>query len=156
MSWPTAAELDDLVARFRAATLPKPEWTHAAHQAVGTWHVLHLGPAEALAALRTSIRRLNDFHGTANTETSGYHETITRAYTVLLARFLEQARGAPLAQTVRSLLASPLAARDVLFRFYARETLMSPFARAQWVEPDLRPLDWPLPPDAVGSDAQAP
>jgi hypothetical protein len=38
------------------------------------------------------------------------------------------------------LLAGPLAARDALLHFYAREVLFSLRARAAWVEPDLAPL----------------
>ncbi|HEY5907586.1 MAG TPA: hypothetical protein VIZ31_06040 [Vicinamibacteria bacterium] len=148
MAWPSAEELEDLVARFKAATLPKVEWTHAAHQAVGAWHVHHLGAADALGALRAGIRRLNDSHGTANTPTSGYHESITRAYTVLLEGFLDLAPGGSLAENVQRLLASPLASREILLRFYTKETLMSALARAQWVEPDRRPLEWPLPDEA--------
>jgi hypothetical protein len=37
-------------------------------------------------------------------------------------------------------MASPLADRGVLLRFYSRERLMSNHARAIWVEPDLLPL----------------
>jgi hypothetical protein len=37
-------------------------------------------------------------------------------------------------------MASPLADRSVLLRFYSRESLMSNRARAVWVEPDLAPL----------------
>ena len=39
------------------------------------------------------------------------------------------------------LLASPLAAKDVLFVFYSRERLMSVEARAAWVEPDRAPVN---------------
>src|SRR5204863_2084826 len=81
--------LDDLASRFVACTLPKGDWTHLAHLKVGAWHVDRYGPAEALARLRAGIRRLNDFHGTVNSATSGYHETVTAAYVRLLAAFLE-------------------------------------------------------------------
>jgi len=37
-------------------------------------------------------------------------------------------------------LASPLAARDVLTRHYSKATLFSVAARRGWVEPDLEPL----------------
>ena len=39
----TDAELEDLVRRFAERTLPKAEWTHAAHLAVGLWHVSRYG-----------------------------------------------------------------------------------------------------------------
>lgn len=141
MSWPTDDELEGLVARFRARTLPKPEWTHAAHLAVGAWHVHRLGPRLALERLREGILRLNDAHGTANTDTSGYHETITRAYVALIAEhraWLEATAGP--GELARSVLASPLAAKDALLAFYSKDRLMSPAARRAWLEPDRLPL----------------
>jgi hypothetical protein len=38
------------------------------------------------------------------------------------------------------LLASPLAARDVLTRHYSKALLFSVEARRGWIEPDLEPL----------------
>ena len=81
----TDAELENLVKRFAERSLPKPEWTHAAHLAVGLWHVSRYGRDDALARLRAGISRLNESHGTVNSATGGYHETVTRAYVQLLA-----------------------------------------------------------------------
>ena len=134
-------DADDLAARFTAATIPHPEWTHRAHLVIGAWHVHRLGPEAALARLRAGIRRLNDAHGTPNSATSGYHETVTRAYVRLLAQFLAECPAASsLNERLASLLGGPLAEKDVLLRFYSRERLMSATARAEWVEPDLAPL----------------
>ena len=36
--WPNEQELDALVRGFETRSLPKHEWTHEAHLAVGTWH----------------------------------------------------------------------------------------------------------------------
>jgi len=140
MGWPTAEELDDLVARFQSRTLPKSEWTHEAHLAVGTWHVHRLGPDEALLRLRSGIRLLNDSHGTPNTDSSGYHETITRAYVMLLVAFIADRDGRPAADCAQALLASPLVARDALLTYYSKDLLMSVQARLEWVEPDQCPL----------------
>ena len=134
-------DLDDFAARFAACRIPKSEWTHLAHLAIGMWHVHQYGADEALTRLRNGIRRLNDSHGTLNTETSGYHETVTRAYVQLLSQFLDACPSAmPLAERVSLLIASPLADKAALLRFYSRERLMSPEARANWVEPDIMPL----------------
>jgi hypothetical protein len=54
----TPAVLDDLAQRFAALTLPKPEWTHAAHLAIGLWHASRYGRDDALARLRSGIRLL--------------------------------------------------------------------------------------------------
>src|SRR5437868_5597328 len=130
------AGLDRLQARFATQEIPAAEWTHRAHLLMGAWHVFHLGPEAALERLRTGIRRLNQAHGTPETPTRGYHETITRAYVELLALFLPRfPPGTPLATRVNALLASPLAARDALLAFYDRDRLMSPEARAGWVPP---------------------
>jgi hypothetical protein len=135
-------DLGDLAARFVGCTLPREEWTHAAHLAVGAWHVHRYGADEALTRLRTGIRRLNESHGTPNTATSGYHETVTRAYVRLLAQYMAACSPSlPLAARVDRLLVGPLAARDVLMCFYARDTLMSERARAGWIEPDVAPIE---------------
>ena len=123
-------------------TLPRDEWTHAAHLAVGAWHIHRYGADEALARLRTGIRRLNDSHGTPNMPTSGYHETVTRAYVRLLSEFLAACPPSlPLTVRVERVLGGPLADRNVLARFYSPETLMSERARAEWVEPDVAPIE---------------
>jgi hypothetical protein len=141
MTWPSDEELALLVTRFRSQTLPKHEWTHAAHLSVGAWHVHAHGPDDALGLLRSGIQALNASHGTANTDSSGYHETITCAYVTLIASFLSQAPGwRGVAENVQQLLASPLAARDALLAYYTTETLFSVQARRDRVPPDRQPL----------------
>ena len=86
-------------------------------------------------------RQHNDNRGTPNSETDGYHETITAAYVQLIAAHLARFEGqVPLESCVAALLESPLARREALLQFWSRARLMSPQARAQWVEPDLAPL----------------
>jgi hypothetical protein len=136
--------LDDLIARFLAGTLPREEWTHAAHLAVGAWHVDRFGPDHAIEQLRTRIRALNDRHGTPNTESTGYHHTITVAYVRLIAQFLSRgAPGAGVESRVDELLRGPLADRAFLFRFWSRDVLMSPSARMAWIPPDQGLLTLP-------------
>jgi hypothetical protein len=133
--------LDELAARFAAQAIPASEWNHRCHLLVGAWHVFHLGPDLALERLRAGIRRLNQVHGTPETETRGYHETITRAHVELLAIFLGGFPAAtPLEARAAALLESPLASPQALLRFYDRPRLLSPAARAGWLEPDREPL----------------
>lgn len=139
MAWPSPAELDDLVHRFERAAVPPAEFTHAAHLVVGLWHVHRFGE-EGLPRLRAGIRRLNAAHGTPDTDSRGYHETITRAYITLLTQFLAERRNERLAAAAQSLLASPLAARDALLAYYSRDVLWSVAARRDWLEPDRAPL----------------
>ena len=137
----SSAAIETLVARFLAREIPREEWTHRAHVIVGTWHVDRYGPEVSLARLRVAIRNLNDRHGTPNSSTSGYHETVTRAFVQLLVQLLADCPpDITLAERVARIVASPLADKDILLRFYSRDRLMSPSARAEWIEPDLAPL----------------
>lgn len=130
--------IEELARRFRERSLPKAEWTHDAHLAVGLWHVREFGAAEALEQLRAGICQLNETHGTANTASGGYHETITRAYVELLSQFLGRySLDVALGDIFADLLASPLAHRDALLVYYSREYLSTAAARLDWAEPDL-------------------
>jgi hypothetical protein len=133
--------LDELLERFEAAGVAKPEWTHETHLRVGAILVHRVGPEGALARLRTGIRRLNDAHGTVNSGTSGYHETITAAYVRFIAQFLSSCpREMTIDARVDELVVSTLGQRDFLLCFWSPGLLLSERARAEWVDPDLAPL----------------
>jgi hypothetical protein len=120
-----------------ACTLPKAEWTHHAHLRAGLWHVLSFGEEPALVLLRERITRYNASVGTANTDTSGYHETLTRFYVGLIASFVRgRDRSAPLDVLAAALIAEH-GDRELPLRFYSRERLFSVEARHGWIEPDL-------------------
>ncbi|MEY4682485.1 MAG: hypothetical protein RLZZ276_4134 [Pseudomonadota bacterium] len=133
--------VEDIVHRFRARTLPREAWTHQAHLAVGLWHVLRYGEDAALAMLRDGIRAYNEAVGVPNSDTRGYHETVTRYYAWAAARFLERAGPAGLAGLVDAFVDSPLGSKDGIFAFWSRSGLLSVEARRGWVPPDLAPLD---------------
>ena len=121
-------------------TLPKSEWTHEAHLRAGLWHVMHHGAVAALELLRARITAYNESVGTANTDTSGYHETITRFYVTVIDRFLSGAdRSLPIDQLAAQLLAEHGDRRLPLYH-YSEQRLFSVVARRSWVEPDLRPI----------------
>ena len=135
------SDLNEFCRRFTVCDMKRAEWTHEAHLAVGAWHVDRYGSDAALARLRVGIRALNESFGNRNTASDGYHETITAAYVHLLSDFLGRCpAGLPLEARVVLLLRSPLARKDVLLRYYSEGLLMSARARAEWAEPDLRPL----------------
>jgi hypothetical protein len=131
-----------LVAEFENRTLPKAQWTHRAHLTMGLWYSVHLAPEAALNAMRHGILRLNEVHGVISTPTSGYHETITRGYMRLIGRFVAEDGGDGEWDARANRLLERLGARDLLLSFYTRDRLMSPAARAGWVEPDLGPLPY--------------
>ena len=73
----TQQEFDYIVSGFRAKTLPSKEWTHEAHLITGLWYVINFGYDEALVQMQARIRTYNEANGGMNTDSSGYHETIT-------------------------------------------------------------------------------
>jgi hypothetical protein len=131
-----------LVAAFVARTLPKPAWTHVAHLRVGLWHVRRLGETRAVAALRERIRAYNEAVGTANTDSSGYHETLTVFYVRLIADFLEPTTAATdgADEDLEARLIEYCGARDLPLEYYSRDRLLSVEARREWVPPDLKPI----------------
>jgi len=136
-----AIPIDQLIEAFLDCSLPKADWTHQAHVRVGLWHVRQFGPDAALVRLRDGIRRLNESHGTANTDTGGYHETITRVFILVMARFLAAAdRSRSLDELTADFIAR-YPTSDLPLRFYSRKQLFSLQARREWVEPDLAPID---------------
>jgi len=137
-------EIRELVRAFEDTTLPYSRWTHAAHLTVGLWYVLWYGPHDAMDHMRTGLRRYNAAHAREPMRV-GYHETITRFWLWVIDEYV---RGTPVTASIAGLanhLIASRADRDLPFRYYSREHLMSDAARAAWVDPDLKPLTHPPP-----------
>ena len=121
-------------------TLPKNEWTHHAHLRAGLWHVHQLGPFVALDLLRARISKYNESVGTANTDSSGYHETLTRFYVVVIDRFLSAADQSLDLDALAEQLSERHGDRRLPLHHYSEARLFSVVARRAWIEPDLRPI----------------
>jgi len=122
---------EDLITRFEQCTLPQSEWHHRQHLLVALHYVRH-EPARAEELMQAGIQRLNAAHGVPQTETGGYHDTLTIAW----VRHLKGCLRAGLS-TEEILAEDP---RHVILRYYSRERIMSWEARTGWVEPDREPL----------------
>jgi hypothetical protein len=135
------AEIEHLGERFLARTLPKEEWTHEAHFATTTWLLLRRPDVDVDRELPDLIRRYNESVGGANSDSEGYHETITRVFLAGVRLFLAEAdRTEPLHELVNELLLSPMGRRDWPLRFYSRERLLSVEARRAFIPPDVAAL----------------
>ena len=131
-------EIVELGETWLALRLPRPEWTHEAHLAATTWLLLCRPDIDADAELGGIIRRYNESVGGVNSDTEGYHETITQSFLRGVRSFL--ARVDPtltLVEKVNALLEAPEGRRDWPCRFYSRERLFSTEARLKFVDPDL-------------------
>lgn len=136
----TASGVAALVRDFESCALRRELWTHAAHLRVALWYLLRCEWDEAVALTRRGILRYNEASGVANTPASGYHETLTIFWLRTVRRFLESRRDVvgDVDRLADELVAS--ADKNLPLVFYTRERLMSPEARAVWVEPDLKSL----------------
>src|SRR5262245_35964154 len=130
------AEIAELVRLFELCELPGERWTHRAHLAVAATYVRAYPLGDATDRAGEPIRRYNDSRGNR----TSYHETITVLFMRLVARDLPNARPANLAEFVNSLAARYRV--GWLFGYYSHDRLWSPEARAAFVPPDLRPLDF--------------
>lgn len=136
---------DDAIERLASKvidrSLPKAEWTHEAHFATALWLLRNRPDLATAVEIREIITRYNEATNTANTDSGGYHHTITLASMRAAAEYLRQnSPDAPLHAVFLSLMASPLGHPDWLLSYWSRETLFSVAARRAWVEPDRAPL----------------
>jgi hypothetical protein len=135
------AEIERFGEGLLARTLPRPEWTHEAHLAATTYLLLRRSDVDVDRDLPGIIRRYNESVGGVNSDSEGYHETITRVFLHGVRLFLaEAATQEPLHNLVNELLLSPMGRRDWPLRFYSPELLFSVEARRKFVPPDLAAL----------------
>jgi hypothetical protein len=138
----TPAEIEQLVAGFESCTLSRPQWTHRAHLTIAVWYVHRHPISEAVTVIRDGILKLNSSLGIVSNLDSGYHETITRFFTGLIRYHLDNMdHGVPLLEVTNSVLAER-GDKSLPLQYWSKELLMSRTARAKWVDPDLKPLEW--------------
>ena len=132
--------LDELIEAFERGTLPKKDWTHAAHVAVAGCYVLAYQRPEATTLVRHGILHFNRCHGTANTDHSGYHETLTLFWIARTGEFLAGCQpDASRIDKVRALVECFAPRRDLFREYYTFDVVRSVEARRRWVEPDATP-----------------
>ncbi|UZW54213.1 hypothetical protein NUH86_11835 [Sphingobium sp. JS3065] len=139
----TDEEIERIALGFCARTLPREEWTHMAHFATALWLMLRRSDLVAERDMPGMIAAYNESVGGVNSDTSGYHETITQASLGAARAVLAgQPEGVTPEEAFAALIASPMAHKDWLFAYWSRGRLMSAEARRAWAEPDLKPLPW--------------
>ena len=135
------AEIAHIGEGLLARTLPRAEWTHEAHLAATTYLLLRRPDIDLDIRLPDIIRSYNESVGGVNSDTEGYHETITRTYLHGVRLFLSEADlDEPLHELVNELLLSPMGRRNWPLRFYSRDVLFSVAARRDFVPADVAAL----------------
>jgi hypothetical protein len=134
------AEIEAIGSGLFDRSLPKREWTHAGHFAAALWVLTCRPDLDASQIMPATIRAYNEATGVANTDSEGYHETITQASLRAARAFAASHTPAPLFSVCNDLLASPLGDPAWLLAYWSRELLFGVAARRCWCDPDLRAL----------------
>ncbi|MCU0355396.1 MAG: hypothetical protein MUD08_16910 [Cytophagales bacterium] len=136
----TAADIRELIHGFETGTLPREQWTHQAHLLMALWYLWSYSTDEAIPRICEGIQQYNVATGTANTSTSGYHETLTHFWIAVVAKFTEQ----HITETSIEVLANKLVEENypasLPLEYYSRQRVFSTQARQEWLEPDVKPM----------------
>jgi flavin reductase (DIM6/NTAB) family NADH-FMN oxidoreductase RutF len=126
--------LEKFVAAWENGTLMKGSWTHAAHVAIGTYYTVCY-PASAVERTKAGIMLYNRAVATENAENSGYHETLTRFWADVLARFAKGIEDPwkAVCHAVEKLGED----RELHHLYYSFDVVRSSEARRTWIPPDL-------------------
>ncbi len=139
----TEADIERIAQGLIDRSLPKAEWTHAAHFAAALWLLRQRG-ALAMTELPPLIRAYNEATGVVNGDSSGYHETITVASLRIGQAWLEERAQLALHAALNELLESPYGRSDWILAYWSKDLLFSVAARRTWVDPDLKPFALPV------------
>ena len=132
--------LDAFLLGFEQGKLAKSEWTHGAHVAVAGYYLFDSNFETVLPLMRTRISAFNLAVGGANTETSGYHETLTHFWLLIVAELLRQRQPTSRFEAARQTVAIFGEARTLHTLYYSGNVVQDTEARRQWRAPDLLPL----------------
>ena len=126
--------------QWQTGALAKSLWTHAAHVAVAACLTYEHPPETALRLTRSGIIRFNESAGTANTETSGYHETLTRFWSGIIGTFVRAGNFPTRLEAVRAAVNRFGEDRSLFRPFYSFDVVNDRRARREWLPPDLAPF----------------
>ena len=129
------------IERFNNLELPKTEWTHEAHLMVGLW-VTTTFSERALPEMRQRIRRFNESVGTINSDSTGYHETLTVFWLWAIRQFCERINRWTFDEIALDelLFDENLTRRRLVEDYYTEGVLLLPEARKKFIRPDVQPL----------------
>lgn len=131
-----AISSDDLAFRqaFEAGQVPAGEFDHRAHVRLAYIYLCGRSPNEAHESMKRSLLGFLRHLGIGE---SKYHETITRAWVLAVAHFMELS---PVCRSADAFIGQNpvLLDKNIMLSHYSAEVLFSPAARTQFLEPDLQ------------------
>ena len=134
--FPTDAEF---LQKFEDCTWPSQRWNHRAHVKVAYLYLTSHPFEIALEKMRAGVKAYNAANNVPEGPDRGYHETVTQAWIRVVHAAIGESD--PFANADAFCDAHPhLLEKKLLLQFYSRSHILSPKAKAGFVEPDLAPL----------------
>jgi N-formylglutamate deformylase len=124
-------EDDEFVQAFEACTLPKTQFTHAAHVRAAWWYLQHYPLGEAIDRFRATLRAY-----AASLGATGDHETLTIAWLLLIAERLDDGTRALTWREFAHRHPELFGAPPLVTHDYTEAMLASARARTSFVMPD--------------------
>lgn len=130
---------DAFLRAFEATDFPLDRWHHREHIKVAYLYLLRHPFLVALDKMRHCIHAYNTAHDVPNSLTSGYHETLTKAWLQLVYLTICEYGACASADEFVDSHPQLLSVKALRF-FYSRERVVSAEAKRSFVEPDLAQL----------------
>jgi hypothetical protein len=132
-------EDEKFLADFEGCRFTEEQWHHREHIKVAYLYLVQYDFESAMNRMREKLKALNFVLKVPDLPTRGYHETITHAWMRLVQLTLSEY--GPNDGAGKFYDQNPQLSQNKALRFfYSRELIMSPRAKAEFVEPDLAPL----------------
>ena len=128
--------LDAFLAAWRAGRLARADWTHGAHVAACAYYAFDHDAETTFGIVKAGILAFNEAIGGVNTPTSGYHETLTRFWTLAIVQHVQRVGASSRWAAVRAALDRFGDDRELPQRAYSFDVVRDVRARAEWVPPD--------------------
>ena len=128
-------EILDLVRRFESCEINPADFRHYQHLTVALWYVHQFPYETASEKMRTGIQKLAAAYGK-----TGYHETITRFWLVMVRDFAAAAGTEEVICDLANRMVTSFENKDLIKEYYSEDLLDSSEAKDNWVRPDLKSL----------------
>lgn len=131
-------DIENLVVLFLQKKMRADLWTHEAHFVVATHLLWEHGFSVAMPMLRELIKANNVNMGNVNTDTSGYHETLTWFYLEAIDQILKAQLPKDAHVAITCVLHSEIIDKNYPFKFYDKDDLFSVVARREYLKPAMQ------------------
>lgn len=95
----------------------------------------------ALEKMRLGVRAFNEARGVVNSDSSGYHETVTKFWIELIKSFVGDHSKNNEEEIAERLVEQFGGKKNIYASYYSFDVINSVEARKRWIAPDLRALD---------------